>query len=491
MKRNRENNKDALEKNFKLMSISAIILLVLLGYIFFSNGQQVEGKSYYIGIIFLVVLLFIAYLGRFLRKKLIKKVPFSKFAKQMQDLTENKEDNQNSENMKELENIQAVESEIKFCDIAGISGAKDELLELVDFLNNPKKYTKFGVSLPKGVLLVGPPGVGKTLIARAVAGEASVPFFYQSGASFVHIYVGMGAKRVKELFLKARLSAPSIIFIDEIDAIGKERGVKANDEREATLNELLTQMDGFEGSSGVMVIAATNKIEMLDSALLRAGRFDRRVFIDLPNRFDREEILKLYLKKHKYDFDFEKLVSQSAGFNSAALATLINEALLNMIKRNAKIISSEDIETAKQKIEFGKREKMIFSKEQKELIAIYQASKACYTKKPLKLFDYSKDADIEYLSKTKLLSVLKGYLSGGVGISLLMGEEYAINSNDFKKAFELAKKLQREYNISISYREILPKLQKELTKELEKKLDVIKKYKEILLKNEELKEGDL
>ena len=201
--------------------------------------------------------------------------------------------------IEESGNVEAIHSNITFEDIAGIEEIKEELEEVVDFLNNPKKYQKFDVTLPKGVLLVGPPGVGKTLIAKAVAGEADVPFFYQSGASFVHIYVGMGAKKVRELFNTAKRNAPSIIFIDEIDAVGKQRGLGSNDEREATLNELLTQMDGFTSSSGVMVIAATNKIEVLDEALLRAGRFDRRVFLNLPNRIDREKILKLYLKKQK------------------------------------------------------------------------------------------------------------------------------------------------------------------------------------------------
>ena len=175
--------------------------------------------------------------------------------------------------------IKPTTSNVTFKDVAGISEVKEELTEIVDFLKHPEKYRSFGINLPKGVLLVGPPGVGKTLIAKALAGEAGVPFFYQSGSSFVQMYVGVGAKRVRDLFSKAKAMAPSIIFIDEIDAIGKARGNFRNDEREATLNQLLTEMDGFEGSEGVIVIGATNKVELLDEALLRPGRFDRRIFV--------------------------------------------------------------------------------------------------------------------------------------------------------------------------------------------------------------------
>lgn len=181
-----------------------------------------------------------------------------------------------------------------------------------------------------------------------------MPFFYQSGASFVHIYVGMGAKKVRELFSSAKINAPSIVFIDEIDAVGKMRSGKSNDERESTLNELLTQMDGFDGESGVIVIAATNKIEVLDDALLRAGRFDRRLYVGLPNMEDRRKILELYLKDVKYEINIQKLSNETSGFSSAALATLVNEALLNMIKNNNQSLSENDIEIAKNKLEFGK-----------------------------------------------------------------------------------------------------------------------------------------
>ncbi len=379
------SNKNSLDKNIKFMGISAIILVVLFIYTLYKSSDYIESGSYYFGIIFLLILLVFATVVRFNQDKIQKflnknKNTKSEFSKELSSVQETKyEDSPSS--------ITAVNSNITFKDVAGISEVKDELVEIVDFLNKPSKYLEHGVKLPKGVLLVGPPGVGKTLIARAVAGEADVPFFYQSGASFVQIYVGMGAKRVRELFMKAKATSPSIIFIDEIDAIGKKRGGKVNDERESTLNELLTQMDGFDGDSGVIVVAATNKIEVLDDALLRAGRFDRRVFINLPNIEDRKKILELYLDSKHYEFDLDKLAQETSGFSSAALATLINEALLSMIKRSSKTLEHEDIELAKNKLEFGKKETLILDETQKEILAIYQASKAYITKSKVSLFD--------------------------------------------------------------------------------------------------------
>ena len=227
---------------------------------------------------------------------------------------------------------------VTFKDVAGISEVKEELQEIVDFLKNPSKYKDFGINLPKGVLLVGPPGVGKTLIAKALAGEAGVPFFYQSGSSFVQMYVGVGAKRVRDLFSKAKASAPSIIFIDEIDAIGKARGNLRNDEREATLNQLLTEMDGFEGSEGVIVIGATNKVELLDEALLRAGRFDRRIFVELPGLKDREEILKVHLINKPFKGNVENIAKMTVGFSGAALASLVNEASIYALKKGKRYL---------------------------------------------------------------------------------------------------------------------------------------------------------
>ena len=360
---NNKKNSNLLDKNIKLMVISAVVLIVLFLYTLYKSSAHVESGSYYFGIIFLLFLLAFAVIAR------VKQDAIQKFLDKNRKKTntsfskELKQTNQNQNIQNETEhNIKAVNSNISFNDVAGISEVKGELEEIVDFLNNPSRYLKFKVKLPKGVLLVGPPGVGKTLIARAVAGEADVPFFYQSGASFVQIYVGMGAKKVRELFMQAKLNAPSIVFIDEIDAIGKKRSGKSNDERESTLNELLTQMDGFEGDSGVIVIAATNKIEVLDDALLRAGRFDRRVFINLPNIDDRKKILQLYLQNKHYEFDLDNLAHETSGFSSAALSTLVNEALLNMIKRDSKVVEQIDIDKAKTKIEFGKKQTLASQK---------------------------------------------------------------------------------------------------------------------------------
>ncbi|MDC0933663.1 AAA family ATPase, partial [Arcobacteraceae bacterium] len=322
-KKNNTNkeNKDTrsnIDKNLKMMSISAIVLIVLFLYTITKSDNIIHGNSYYVGVGFLFVLLILTFALQKYKDKIRAIIPKTKFSDELSSVQENNTNEPRLAKEKESEGtITPTTSSITFKDVAGITEIKEELEEVVDFLNNPKKYQKYGVSLPRGVLLVGPPGVGKTLIAKAVAGEAEVPFFYQSGASFVHIYVGMGAKRVRELFAVAKLNAPSIIFIDEIDAVGKARGIGSNDERESTLNELLTQMDGFDSSSGVMVVAATNKIEVLDEALLRAGRFDRRVFLTLPTKTDRIDILNLYLKNKSFNLDIEKLANETSGFSSS------------------------------------------------------------------------------------------------------------------------------------------------------------------------------
>ncbi len=276
----------------------------------------------------------------------------------------------------QTQEIVPVMSDVSFSDIGGISDVKIELEEIIDFLKNPIKYKNYGVYLPKGVLLVGPPGVGKTMIAKAVAAEANVPFYYQSGASFVQIYVGMGAKRVHDLFTEAKKNAPSIIFIDEIDAVGKKREGSRNDEREATLNQLLTEMDGFEDSSGVIVLAATNKIDVLDSALLRSGRFDRRIFVDLPTPNERESILLKYLKNIPHNVDAAHIAKMTMGFNGASLAALVNEAALLSMRQHDLHVTDEHFNSVKDKVLLGKKRIPVLTQEQRQYRARYQAAKS-------------------------------------------------------------------------------------------------------------------
>lgn len=350
--------------------------------------------------------------------------------------------------------IRPVRSSVSFKDVAGIKDVKEELEEIVDFLKYPAKYKKYGVTLPRGVLLIGPPGVGKTMIAKAVAGEASVPFFYQSGATFVQIYVGMGAKRVRELFSQAKANAPSIIFIDEIDAVGKARGGMRNDERESTLNQLLTEMDGFEDSSGVIVIAATNKIEVIDEALLRSGRFDRRIFIPLPDKNDRVAILNAYLKNKTTTINIEELANMSVGFSGAALATFVNEAAINALRRESLTIELQDFVAVRQKVLMGKKKVLIFSDEEKQIQALYQAAKALSAywfeidfDKITIVNDRLKDIDREIESKTQMLSKIKVYLSGSAATKLKYNEKFSNATEDLSRAIEIAKEMVEVYGM--------------------------------------------
>ena len=278
---------------------------------------------------------------------------------------------------------QNTDVKITFKDVAGLEGAKEEVQEIVDFLKNPKKYTVLGGKIPKGALLVGAPGTGKTLLAKAVAGEAKVPFFSLSGSDFVEMFVGVGASRVRDLFKQAKDKSPSIIFIDEIDAIGRARGrgniTGSNDERENTLNQLLTEMDGFGTDTNVIVVAATNRADVLDKALMRAGRFDRQIFVDLPDLNERREIFKVHLKplKKSRTLDVEFLAKQTPGFSGADIANVCNEAALIAARSNKKSVGKQDFLDAVDRIVGGLEKKnKIISKEEKNTIAFHEAGHA-------------------------------------------------------------------------------------------------------------------
>ena len=272
---------------------------------------------------------------------------------------------------------------VTFNDVAGLYGAKEEVMEIVDFLKNPKKYTTLGGKIPKGALLVGPPGTGKTLLAKAVAGEADVPFFSISGSDFVEMFVGVGASRVRDLFRQAKEKAPCIVFIDEIDAVGRARskngGFSSNDERENTLNQLLTEMDGFGTNSGVIILAATNRADILDKALMRAGRFDRQIHVELPDLKEREEIFQVHLKKLKLapDFDLEFLAKHTPGFSGADIANVCNEAALTAARRNKEAIEKQDFLDAVDRIIGGlERKSKIITPQEKKSIAHHEAGHA-------------------------------------------------------------------------------------------------------------------
>lgn len=389
--------------------------------------------------------------------------------------------------------VQALSSNVTFADVAGIKDVKEELEEIIDFLREPQKYRDLDIRLPKGVLLVGPPGVGKTLISKAVAGEADVPFFYQSGASFVHIYVGMGAKRVSELFKKAKQMAPSIIFIDEIDAVGKSRGEFRNDEREATLNQLLTEMDGFEDSSGVIVIGATNKIDMLDEALLRAGRFDRRIHISLPDLEDRTKTLELYLAHKPNQVDIAQVARMTVGFNSAALDTLTNEAAIFAMREGRTTVETSDFDAVKEKVLSGKRKILSFTEQEREIQAVYQGAKAVIA--TWLDVEFEKigivntqliSQEHEILSRSKLLNKIKVYLAGSLATKMHYNEQFNNASADIMLAKELVRKVIYEYAMSENF--IVTPLQEEellresvsevnaLLKTLEKALSEVSNY---------------
>ncbi len=395
------------------------------------------------------------------------------------------------------ETIMAQKTDVRFEDVAGISEVKEELEEIIDFLKNPHIYKKHNIRLPKGALLAGPPGVGKTLIAKAVATEANVPFFYHSGADFVQIYVGAGAKRVKELFDTAKRSSPSIIFIDEIDAIGRRRDGLQNEEREATLNQLLSEMDGFQSDSGVIVIAATNKIEMLDDALLRPGRFDRRIHISLPDINEREKILELYLKDKKHTLKVKELAKETIGFSAATLETLINEAAIHAMRNKKGTISKKEIDAVKDKVIYGKQKIHLLSNQEREIEACYQAAKAVVATWLGVEFEKISISNTHFISQekqivssTEILNKIKVYMSGAVTTKYLYADIFTNASIDLKEAQRLIEQSIHDHIISIEHgstiTQIFEKMQNETASIVKNTKHIIQKVQEQLLKEEVL-----
>lgn len=390
--------------------------------------------------------------------------------------------------------ITPAKSTVRFSDIGGIGDVKEELEEIIDFLRNPKRYYSFGARMPRGVLLVGPPGVGKTMIAKAVAAEADVPFFYQSGASFVQIYVGMGAKRVHELFSAAKKNAPAIIFIDEIDAVGKKREGGRNDEREGTLNQLLTEMDGFEETSGIVVIAATNNIDVMDAALLRAGRFDRRIFVELPTATEREAILQKYLRHIPNDLSIAEIAKMTVGFNGASLAALVNEAALLCMRQNEIQVRTEHFLAVKDKVMFGKKKIAMLSDEQRRYQVRYQAGKvfaATWFDLPFEKITLTNDAITPPTAEPQLRHEIEAHIRvhlAGIASSHLRFGEHASNaSHDLAVAKDLVHAMVYEYGMGSSIQpaaedeaKLTERLYGEMSSLLERHEKILGKFEVIL-----------
>ena len=360
---------------------------------------------------------------------------------------------------------------VTFKDVAGLYGAKEEVMEIVDFLKNPKKYTALGGKIPKGALLVGPPGTGKTLLAKAVAGEANVPFFSISGSDFVEMFVGVGASRVRDLFRQAKEKAPCIVFIDEIDAVGRARGknvgFSSNDERENTLNQLLTEMDGFDTNSGVIILAATNRADILDKALLRAGRFDRQIHVELPELKEREEIFKVHIRKLKIaeNFDLGFMAQHTPGFSGADIANVCNEAALTAARRNKKEIDKQDFLDAVDRIVGGlERKGSIMTPAEKRTTAYHEAGHATvgwllpYSDPVFKvsliprgealgLTWYLPD-ERKILSKSYLMDKMCALIGGRVAEEIINGEPATGALNDLERMTRMAYNMVQFYGMS-------------------------------------------
>lgn len=360
---------------------------------------------------------------------------------------------------------------VTFDEVAGLDEEKEEVAELIDFLKNPKKFQKMGARIPKGVLLVGPPGTGKTLLARSVAGESNVPFYFISGSDFVELFVGIGASRVRDMFKQAKQNAPCLIFIDEIDAVGRQRGTGlggGHDEREQTLNQLLTEMDGFGANEGIIIIAATNRPDVLDPALLRPGRFDRQITVNLPDAKAREQILKVHARNKTFNssVNLENVSRRTVGFSGADLENLLNEAALLTVRRNKDKIGMSEIDEATDRVLMGPAKvTRKYSEKEKEMVAYHESGHVVLGLKLSEANDVQKvtiiprgyaggyammtPKDERYLeTKTELLEQITGLLGGRVAEEIIYNETTTGARNDFEKATKIARAMVTEYGMS-------------------------------------------
>ena len=426
------------------------------------NGEEIEQTTLFASLMgwILPILMFVG-IGQFTSRKMMQKVGGNSMMFNM-----------GKSNAKVY--VQSSDG-IKFSDVAGVDEAKENLAEIVDYLHNPQKYTEIGASMPKGLLLVGPPGTGKTMLAKAVAGEANVPFFSMSGSEFVEMFVGMGASKVRDLFKQAKEKAPCIVFIDEIDAIGQKRNsgqFGGNDEREQTLNQLLTEMDGFEGNTGVIILAATNRPESLDPALTRPGRFDRRVPVDLPDLKGREEILKVHAKKIKIaqDVDFNHIARMASGASGAELANIVNEAALRAVRSGRSEGTQADLEESIEVVIAGYQKKnAILTDKEKLIVAYHEIGHALVAAKQTNSAPVQKitivprtsgalgytmqvDTGNHYLmSKEEIENKIATYTGGRAAEKLVFDSITTGASNDIEQATKLARAMITRFGMSSSF----------------------------------------
>ena len=424
-----------------------------------ASGEEIEQTSLLMNILSWVapILIFIA-LGQFMSRKLMQKMGGGNSMMF----------NMGKSNAKVY--VKSAEG-IRFDDVAGEDEAKENLTEIVNYLHDPSKYQEIGASMPKGVLLVGPPGTGKTMLAKAVAGEANVPFFSMSGSEFVEMFVGMGASKVRDLFKQAKEKAPCIVFIDEIDAIGKKRDgqIGGNDEREQTLNQLLTEMDGFEGNTGVIILAATNRPESLDPALTRPGRFDRRVPVELPDLKGREEILKVHAKKIKVaeDVDFNKVARMASGASGAELANIVNEAALRAVRDGRKFATQADLEESIEVVIAGYQKKnAIMTDHEKRIVAYHEIGHALVAAKQTNSAPVQKitivprtsgalgytmqvdEGNHVLMSKEEIENKIATFTGGRAAEEVAFGSVTTGASNDIEQATKLARAMITRYGMS-------------------------------------------